>query len=183
MMNNKLSYSTLEDAWGSLIDNNNNLDPKIQPLNTNIKGSSIKESTIKNNFTYKKPTQNILEINSNEIISNDIGSIEIGANEIPKKQMIEHFESRLNPCTLIDNHMKQCEVCKNKFALNKKIESNHKLQAKINLKNNDAIEHYENLEEIKESFDNITHSQKNLLVVIIYGILVILISDLIIKDE
>ena len=42
---------------------------------------------------------------------------------------------------------------------------------------------YENLEEINEAFDNITHSQKNLLVVIIYGILVILISDLIIKDE
>jgi hypothetical protein len=182
-MNNRLNYSTLEDAWGSLIDNNINLDQKIQPLNTNIKGSSIKESTIKNNYTYRKPTNNILEINSNEIVSNDIGSVEIGANEIPKKQMIEHFESRLNPCTLIDNHMKQCEICRNKFAIEKKIESNHQLSRKIDIKSKDGIEHYENLEEINEAFDNITHSQKNLLVVIIYGILVILISDLIIKDE
>jgi len=182
-MNNRLNYSTLEDAWGSLIDNNTDTD-------TVLKGSSIKESTIKNNFTYKKPTNNILDINTNEVPTNDIGSVEVGANEIPRKQMIETFESRLNPCTLIDNHMNHCDSCKNKF-LNKidskigsKIRS--KIESKINIKHRDAdtdaIEHYGSFEDIKETFDNITHSQKNLLVIIIYGILIILISDLIIKE-
>ena len=107
--------------------------------------------------------------------------------------MIETFESRLNPCTLIDNHMNHCEMCKNKF-LNKQaskqasnIRSN-KIESRINIKHKDentdadAIEHYGSFEDIKETFDNITHSQKNLLVIIIYGILIILISDLIIKE-
>jgi hypothetical protein len=34
-----------------------------------------------------------------------------------------------------------------------------------------------------ETFDNVTPNQKNLLVIILYGILVILISDLIIKQK
>jgi len=71
---------------------------------------------------------------------------------------IEH----LKPCMLIEKHLQNCEICSKKF--------------------NNNIENYENYENLKETFENITPSQKNLLIIIIYGILIILISDLIIKD-
>jgi hypothetical protein len=47
------------------------------------------------------------------------------------------------------------------------------------------IENYSNInlrETFEETFENITPNQKNLLILLIYGILIILISDLIIKD-
>jgi hypothetical protein len=43
------------------------------------------------------------------------------------------------------------------------------------------IETYNNFD-LNESFENISPSQKNLIIVILYGFLIILISDLIIKE-
>ena len=37
--------------------------------------------------------------------------------------------------------------------------------------------------DINENFENISPSQKNLIIVVLYGFLIILISDLIIKEE
>jgi hypothetical protein len=86
---------------------------------------------------------------------------------------------------------KKCSMCKNKL-----------LKELSNLpKNNRHLEHYKQNQEddeyeyeednnydeesnfnILETFDNITPSQKNLLLIIIYGILIIVVTDLVIKD-
>jgi hypothetical protein len=44
------------------------------------------------------------------------------------------------------------------------------------------IESYNSFD-LNESFENISPSQKNLIIVVLYGFLIILISDLIIKED
>ena len=128
-MNNRLNYSTLEEVWGP------------NPV-----------STIPSHVLRNKE-----EVEKKEIISivkpvePKMPIIEAMTNNTP--EVVEH----LKPCMLIEKHLHNCEICRNKFS-NK------------------------NIENFQETFENITPSQKNLLIIIIYGILIILISDLVIKD-
>ena len=77
----------------------------------------------------------------------------------PMTEVVDSLKS----CMLIEKHLNSCEICRNKFS-------------------NKDIENYDNYENFKETFENITPTQKNLLIIVIYGILIILISDLLIKD-
>ena len=61
---------------------------------------------------------------------------------------IEYVKS----CILIDEHLKKCKICHKKFSKKK------------------------NIENFRDALENITPNQKNLLIIIIYGILIILIS-------
>ena len=191
-MNNKLNYSSLDDAWGKNINSNDN--PMEYKNNYNKQENNWKNSN------------NVLSISSNEIsdLKNEINSLK----EI-QKNSIEHFEQNtIKPCSLVNEHVKKCSICRNKIInelqnINTNVNENfsNNIVNHHNKRNNyrkNNVEHYnqnENIIEteeyvdnndeeynILETFENITPSQKNLLLIIIYGILIIVISDLIIKD-
>jgi hypothetical protein len=117
-----------------------------------------------------KPKENIMTIDSNEI-------------KKPMKQEFkpvqETYTDYIKPCSLVDEHIKKCELCRNK--LNRSNNSNNYIPHE-HFTSKKYIEAYNNFD-LNESFENISPSQKNLLIVILYGILIILISDLIIKEE
>ena len=133
-MNNRLNYSTLEEAWGPI------------PVST-ISQHVLREKEI----TQPKISQPVI---SQPIISEPVVSKPKLVQPVQYQKVVEH----MNSCTLIEEHLENCKMCRNKFI------------------KNDSIENF------TETFDNITPSQKNLLIIIIYGILIILISDLVIKD-
>jgi DNA-binding cell septation regulator SpoVG len=199
-MNNRLNYSSIDDAWG-----------------TNKNNSNDKAHSIQQNW---KNVNNTLPISSNEIL-------EI-KDEIKKLKEIEHFNQKtqetLKPCSLVNDHVKKCSICRNNMIREiremqgmqgiqgmqemqneqySNIPVTHNIprnnREKINKYRKRQIEQYNDLEEeeekqqqeqqeedssniILETFENITPSQKNLLLIIIYGILIIVISDLVIKD-
>ena len=122
------------------------------------------------NFNYQKPKENIMTIDSNEIK-------QPMRNEF--KPVKETYSDYIKPCELIDDHMKNCAICRSKFQNTiPKIEESASF-SKNYLEN---IENFNNFD-LNENFENISPSQKNLLVIILYGILIILISDLIIKER
>jgi len=163
-MNNKLNYSSLDDAWGKNIISND------------------KQPEQSEKYTNWKNQDNTLSISSNEILElkEEINKLKIKE----KNKNIEYFEqdknNELKPCSLVNEHVKKCSICRNNMM---------KELREINNSGKKYIENYNgstnNDEEpfnLLETFENITPSQKNLLLVIIYGILIIVISDLIIKD-
>jgi hypothetical protein len=188
-MNNKLNYSSLDDAWGKNI----NSDDISSRHEHNL-------SKTENNW---KNTNNVLSISSNEIseLKNEINNLK----EI-QKNSIEHFDQNtIKPCALVNEHVKKCSICRNNIInelqyintnANENFSNNiinHNNKRNNSRKNN--VEHYNeyqtNIENeddndqeynMIETFENITPSQKNLLLIIIYGILIIVISDLLIKD-
>ncbi len=192
-MNNRLNYSSIEDAWG--LSKENDEPVPIQP-EEKAKKLTSSESTWKKNVK-----KNIMSIDSNEIKNKHFQPIK------------ETFSSNhsFKPCNLIDDHISKCKLCREKYY---EMESKKYLERKIDEEEEDddedikikkledrlvnrnvetfgnikptLIERYANkLNKINiiEEFENITPSQKNLLIIIIYGILIILISDLVIKDE
>jgi hypothetical protein len=175
-MSNRLNFSSIDDAWG-IPKNQRKEEDEIDP------GKK---------FNYKKPVDNTLAINNNEIteLKEEIQKLKL-SQELKTKE-VEHFNQKtIKPCSLIDEHVKKCSMCKNKL-----------LKELSNLpKNNKYLEHYKqnqddeeyeyeennNYDEesnfnILETFNNITPSQKNLLLILIYGILIIVVTDLVIKD-
>jgi sulfite reductase alpha subunit-like flavoprotein len=173
-MSNRLNFSSIDDAWG--IPNNQRKEED--------------EIDIGKKFNYKKPVDNTLAINNNEIteLKQEIQKLKL-SHELKTKE-VEHFNQKtIKPCSLVDEHIRKCSICKNKLL--KELSSLPK--------NNRHIEHYkqnQNDEEddeddydneessfnILETFDNITPSQKNLLLIIIYGVLIIVVTDLVIKE-
>ena len=152
-MSNRLNFSNIDDAWGVKDDNDNNI---------------LHENHTK--FNYQKPKENIMTIDSNEIKK---------PMQQEYKPVQETYTDYIKPCLLVDEHIKNCEVCRNKLQNSNKPRNN----------NNNYTEHMTSVNEmynsfdINESFENISPSQKNLLIVVLYGILIILISDLIIKEK
>jgi len=161
-MNSRLNYSTLEDAWGIQTPKN--------------ESTSI---PLEKRYNYKKPKENILSIDSNEI----------------KKPIRESFQpvkrkynGQLKACDLIDDHLNKCATCRNKVLASRKKEyfsydsSQKEIENFHEANQNNILERFSS-ESLKETFENITPSQKNILIIILYGILVILISDLVIKEN
>jgi hypothetical protein len=157
-MSNRLNFSSIDDAWGLPPENYNQ-----EPLN--------------NKFNYQKPKENIMTIDSNEI-------------KKPMKQEFkpvqETYTDYIKPCTLVDDHIQHCELCRNK--LRSKINSNNynhssteHMTSNIFDNSKKYLESYNSFD-LNESFENISPSQKNLIIVVLYGFLIILISDLIIKE-
>jgi len=183
-MSNRLNFSSIDDAWG-IPQNNRKEEDDLNP------GKK---------FNYKKPVDNTLAINSNEIteLKEEIQKLKLSQELRTKK--VEHFNQNteqnelsdtLKPCSLIDEHIKKCSMCKNKLLKelsnthdlknNKKVIENYK-QNEENEDNYDQDYKFNSYSSVLETFDNITPSQKNLLLVIIYGILIIVVTDLVIKD-
>jgi len=150
-MNSRLNYSSLEDAWG--IKNSTNESDQIT-----LEKQFNQNPEIKYNTKYKKPVENILTIGSNEVVKPIVESYH--PVKTPKGSIIK-------PCSLVEDHISKCELCRNKLT--------HHVDKYDN--NQNSLEHF------SETFENVTPNQKNLLVIILYGILVILISDLIIKER
>jgi hypothetical protein len=172
-MSNRLNFSSIDDAWG-IPNNQRKEEDEIDP------GKK---------FNYKKPVDNTLAINSNEIteLKQEIQKLKL-SQELKTKE-VEHFDQKtIKPCSLIDEHVKKCSMCKNKLLKelsslpknNKHIE--HYKQNQEDDDDNDNDNYEESNYNILETFDNITPSQKNLLLIIIYGILIIVVTDLVIKD-
>jgi len=91
-------------------------------------------------FNYQKPKENIMTIDSNEIkqpIKNKF------------KPVVETYEGQLKPCDLIDEHIKNCEICRNKLQ--------HKPGSKISKNYLETIENF-NTTDIYENFENISPS-------------------------
>jgi hypothetical protein len=171
-MSNRLNFSSIDDAWG------------LPPEN-------LHEEPLNKKFNYQKPKENIMTISSNEITK-------------PMKQEFkpvqETYTDYIKPCTLVDDHIKNCELCRNKLLAS--LENTRNTRNTRNTSNmNNVSEHmtsnmfddsrkylaktqemYNNFD-INENFENISPSQKNLIIVVLYGFLIILISDLIIKEE
>jgi hypothetical protein len=147
-MSNRLNFSNIDDAWGVKNDNDNDI---------------LHENHTK--FNYQKPKENIMTIDSNEIKK---------PMQQEYKPVQETYTDYIKPCLLVDEHIKNCEVCRNKLQNSNKPRNN-----------NNYTEHMTSVNsfDINESFENISPSQKNLLIVVLYGILIILISDLIIKEK
>lgn len=205
-MNNRLNYSSIDDAWGQNNTISNNKPHLTQRLQENWKNVNT-----------------TLPISSNEISELK--------DEIKKLKETEHFQQEtLKPCSLVNDHVKKCNICRNNMmkelqnyeefsnasvpnasvsntnVLNTRVSNTNVLNGsrnnreRINDYRKKQIEQYNDLEDnleednleednpeeesnyILETFENITPSQKNLLLVIIYGILIIVISDLVIKD-
>ena len=176
-MSNRLNFSSIDDAWG-IPNHQRKEEDEIDP------GKK---------FNYKKPVDNTLAINSNEIteLKQEIQKLKL-SQELKTKE-VEHFnEITIKPCSLIDEHVKKCSMCKNKLL--KELSSlpknnRHMEHYKQNQKDdeddyedNDNYDNEESNFNILETFNNITPSQKNLLLIIIYGILIIVVTDLVIKD-
>jgi hypothetical protein len=163
-MSNRLNFSSLNDAWGSTVEESK---PRV--------------------FSYQKPKENIMTINSNEV-KKDFTPVK------------ETYSGYIKPCSLVDEHISKCEVCRNKL-----LETISKSKLKINNNDNNTItntnsvidklsnkehmssnilnEYLDTNFDLNEHFENLSPSHKNLIIVILYGILIILISDLIIKEE
>ena len=95
------------------------------------------------------------------------------------------YTDYIKPCDLVSHHVHNCEICrKNLIKSLENFEQKQETYNKIEnfIPNTNIIETYNSFD-LNESFENISPSQKNLLIVILYGILIILISDLIIKEE
>jgi hypothetical protein len=150
-MSNKLNFSSINDAWG--------LPPE----------ELDDEEPLTNKFNYQKPKENILTINSNEIVK---------PIRQEYKPIQETFTEYIKPCSLFDEHIKKCELCRNKLIKNSQNTNFHNTREHMT---SNIIETYNNFD-LNESFENISPSQKNLIIVILYGFLIILISDLIIKE-
>jgi sulfite reductase alpha subunit-like flavoprotein len=174
-MSNRLNFSSIDDAWG-IPNNQRKEEDEIDP------GKK---------FNYKKPVDNTLAINSNEIteLKQEIQKLKL-SQELKTKE-VEHFDQKtIKPCSLIDEHVKKCSMCKNKLLKelsslqknNKHIEHYKQNQEDDDDNDNDNDNYEESNYNILETFDNITPSQKNLLLIIIYGILIIVVTDLVIKD-
>ena len=160
-MSNRLNFSSIDDAWG------------LPPEN-------LHEEPLNKKFNYQKPKENIMTISSNEITK-------------PMKQEFkpvqETFTEYIKPCELVDEHVKNCELCRSKLH-SKNHSKNHLIEDRRNTNFHNTREHmtsqiietYNNFD-LNESFENISPSQKNLVIVVLYGFLIILISDLIIKEE
>jgi hypothetical protein len=162
-MSNKLNYSNLDDAWGI---------PELKESKSEI------DQPLTKRFNYQKPSnkENILTINSNEISK----PLKHGF-----KPVQETYTDYIKPCDLVSHHVHNCEICRKNLIkslenFEQKQETNNKIENFI--PNTNIIETYNSFD-LNESFENISPSQKNLLIVILYGILIILISDLIIKEE
>jgi hypothetical protein len=161
-MSNRLNFSSIDDAWGLPHENLNDQEP------------------LNKKFNYQKPKENILTIDSNEV-------------KKPMRQEFkpvqETFTEYIKPCSLIDDHIKNCELCRNKLLAqlrtdrkpNNTIISEH-MTSDIFNNSKKYIEYYNNFD-LNENFENISPSQKNLIIVVLYGFLIILISDLIIKED
>jgi len=151
-MSNRLNFSSLNDAWG-LPETSEEIVQDI-PLNKK--------------FNYQKPKENIMTIDSNEI-------------KKPMRQEFkpvqETYSDYIKPCNLVDEHIKNCELCRSKL---QKQNTKPMMEHMSNTEN--YVESYNSFD-LNESFENISPSQKNLLIVVLYGILIILISDLVIKEE
>ena len=157
-MSNKLNFSSINDAWG--------LPPE----------ELDDEEPLTNKFNYQKPKENILTINSNEIVK---------PMRQEYKPVQETFTEYIKPCSLVDEHIKNCELCRNKLhTKNNLIEDrrNTNFQNTREHMTSQIIETYNSFD-LNENFENISPSQKNLIIVVLYGFLIILISDLIIKEE
>lgn len=164
-MSNRLNFSSIDDAWG------------LPPETLNDQESLNKK------FNYQKPKENIMTIDSNEI-------------KKPMRQEFnpvqETFSDYIKPCTLVDDHIKNCELCRNKLLASIKTEKkpvntnnsyiNEHMTSDIISNSRKYIESYNSFD-LNESFENISPSQKNLIIVVLYGFLIILISDLIIKED
>jgi hypothetical protein len=152
-MSNRLNFSNINDAWALTDDN-----PKTPK------------------FSYQKPKENIMTIDSNEI-------------KVPMKKEFkpiqETYSDYVKPCSLVEEHIQNCDVCKSKLLKTTSNSSNKR--SVINKLNN--LEHMSSdiylgsSFDLNEHFENISPSQKNLLIIVLYGILIILISDLIIKEK
>ena len=158
-MSNRLNFSSINDAWG--------LPPE----------QLDDEEPLTNKFNYQKPKENILTINSNEIVK-------------PMKQEFipvqETYTDYIKPCSLVDDHIKNCDLCRNKLLTPRTPRTprtpkntNEHMTSNIFEKTNEMYNNFD----INENFENISPSQKNLIIVVLYGFLIILISDLIIKEE
>ena len=164
-MSNRLNFSSIDDAWG------------LPPETLNDQESLNKK------FNYQKPKENIMTIDSNEI-------------KKPMRQEFkpvqETFTDYIKPCSLVDDHIKTCELCRNKLLASIKTEKkqvntnnsyiNEHMTSDIISNSKKYIESYNSFD-LNESFENISPSQKNLIIVVLYGFLIILISDLIIKED
>jgi hypothetical protein len=157
-MSNRLNFSSINDAWG--------LPPE----------QLDDEEPLTNKFNYQKPKENILTINSNEIVK---------PMRQEYKPVQETFTEYIKPCELVDEHVKNCELCRNKLHSKNNLIKDRRNTNFHNTREHmtsQIIETYNNFD-LNENFENISPSQKNLIIVVLYGFLIILISDLIIKEE
>ena len=118
----------------------------------------------------------------------------IDSNEIKQSKPIqETYSGYIKPCTLVEDHISKCELCRNNLLkqLQEPVTENHSIVDKLMQQKehmtssiiNKSKEYLDTNFDINEGFENISPSQKNLLIVVLYGILIILISDLIIKEK
>jgi hypothetical protein len=154
-MSNRLNFSNINDAWGE---------------------------------SKKKIQENIMTIDSNEI-------------KVPLKKeykpVQETYSDYIKPCSLVEEHIHNCDVCKKKLIDNftesskpdsivnrlSGKQSEHMSSNILNMSKEYLDTNFGSNYDLNEHFENISPSQKNLLVVVLYGILIILISDLIIKEK
>jgi hypothetical protein len=155
-MSNRLNFSSINDAWG--------LPPE----------QLDDEEPLTNKFNYQKPKENILTINSNEI-------------KKPMKQEFkpiqETYTDYIKPCLLVDDHIKNCDLCRNKLLKTQNSRNIQNVNEHMSSNIFEKTHEMYNKLDINETFENISPSQKNLIIVVLYGFLIILISDLIIKEE
>lgn len=157
-MSNRLNFSSINDAWGS------------DGIETPRKSS------------YQKPKENIMSIDSNEI-------------KMPMKKEFkpvqETYSDYIKPCSLVEEHIHKCDLCRNKLSKHNRINDGESIINKLEKTSEHMTSNIINMSkeyldtgfDINEHFDNISPSQKNLLIIVLYGILIILISDLIIKEK
>jgi hypothetical protein len=123
--------------------------------------------------SYKKPKEIGMTINSNEI-----------KNSEPIK---ETYSGYIKPCSLVEEHISKCEICRNKLLENISPQNDSIVDKLINqtehMTSSITQEYLDTNFNIAEHFENISPSQKNLIIIVLYGILIILISDLIIKEK
>jgi len=154
-MRNRLNFSSINDAWG--------VDVKPETPRT---------------FSYRKPKENTMSIDSNEIKM---------ANPVK-----ETYAGYIKPCTLVEEHIHTCDICKNKLLKNIHPNiDNSSIIDKLDKTREHMTSNILNMSkeyldagfDLNEHFENISPSQKNLIIIVLYGILIILISDLIIKEK
>ncbi len=161
-MSNRLNFSSIDDAWGLPPESSNDQEP------------------LNKKFNYQKPKENIMTIDSNEI-------------KKPMRQEFkpvqETFTDYIKPCSLVDDHIKNCDLCRNKLLASirhekksNNINISEHMTSDIISNSRKYIESYNSFD-LNESFENISPSQKNLIIVVLYGFLIILIYDLIIKED
>ena len=129
--------------------------------------------TIAYKHSYKKPKEIGMTINSNEI-----------KNLEPIK---ETYSGYIKPCSLVEEHISKCEICRNKLLENISPQNDSIVDKLINqtehMTSSITQEYLDTNFNISEHFENISPSQKNLIIIVLYGILIILISDLIINEK